>query len=101
MDPIVGIATFVAKLVLWKTDHAWRSRPRRELIMLLNLQLATLEKEVFGVVRDAERREYRRRHDRIHKLHSQLSGLRVLEMASEKIHFERVRRRKNSFTRAA
>jgi hypothetical protein len=49
------------------------SYPKRELITLLNLQLATfqpaagdLEKEVFGVVTDAKRREYWRRHDRIH-----------------------------------
>ena len=75
--------------------------PKRELIMLLNLQLATLEKEVFGVVTDAERREYWRRHNRIHKLHSQLSSLRVLQMASEKIHIESTRGKKNGLSRAA
>lgn len=75
--------------------------PKRELIMLLNLQLAALEKEVFGVITDVERREYWRRHDRIHKLQSQLSGLRALEMAFEKIDVENVRGRTNGFTRAA
>lgn len=47
------------------------SDPKRELITLLNRQLSTLEKEVFGVVTDAERREYWRRHDHIHKLYSE------------------------------
>lgn len=51
--------------------------------MLFNLQLAALEKEVFGVVTDAEHREYWRRHDRIHKLYSQLHGISPLDTASE------------------
>ena len=74
------------------------SRP--ELIVLLNLQLAALEKEVFGVVTDAERREYWRRHDRIHKLHSQLDGTSRLETASEHSNNVEVIPRRTS-TRAA
>lgn len=74
--------------------------PKPELIVLIDLQLAILEKEVFGVVTDAERREYWRRHDRIHKLYSQLDGISRLETASEHSNNVEVPRRTTS-TRAA
>jgi len=75
--------------------------PKPELIVLLNLQLAALEKEVFGVVTDAERREYWRRHDRIHKLYSQLDGISRLETASEHSNNVEVIPRRTTSTRAA
>ena len=74
---------------------------KRELITLLNLQLAALEKEVFGVVTDAERREYWRRHDRIHKLQSQLYGIPTPESASEQNPVRCVPGRRDGNTRAA
>jgi len=58
--------------------------PQPELIALINLQLAILEKEFFGVVTDAERRKHWRRHDRIRKLYSQLNEMARLESTSER-----------------
>jgi hypothetical protein len=58
--------------------------PKPELIALINLQLAILEKEFFGVVTDEERRKYWRRHDRIRKQYSQLNEMPGLESASER-----------------
>lgn len=75
--------------------------PKPELIILINRQLAILEKEVFGVVTDAERREYWRRHDRIHKLYSQLDGISRLETASERANNVEVIPRRTTSTRAA
>lgn len=45
---------------------------RDELVLLLDLQLRVLEKQVFGVVTKAELREYERRHDRTCGLYDQL-----------------------------
>jgi len=58
--------------------------PKPELIALINLRLPILEKEFFGLVTDAERRKYWRRHDRIRKLYSQLNEMPGLESASER-----------------
>lgn len=77
------------------------SDPKRELITLLNLQLATLEKEVFGVVTDAERREYWRRHDRIHKLYSEFKHVPALKSSSERIHVQSVPGRRDGHTATA
>lgn len=74
--------------------------PKPELIILINLQLTILEKEAFGVVSDAERREYWRRHNRIRKLYSQLNEMPGLEGASERLNVEPMPRRRNK-TRAA
>jgi hypothetical protein len=74
--------------------------PKPELIVLINLQLAALEKEVFGVVTDAERREYWRRHERIHKLYRQLNEMPGLESASERFNVDPMPRRRAK-TRAA
>lgn len=73
--------------------------PKPELIGLHNLQLAALEKEAFGVV--TERREYWRRHDRIHKLYRQLDGISRLETASEHSNNVEVIPRRTTSTRAA
>ena len=74
--------------------------PKRELIVLIDLQLAVLEKEVFGVVTDAERREYWRRHDRIRKLYSQLNEMPGLESVSERFNVEPMPRQRKK-TRVA
>jgi len=101
MEPIVGIATFVRSLFAGRQIMRRVPDPKRELVALLNLQLATLENEVFGVVTDEERRDYWRRNDRIHKLHRQLTDLRAADMTSDKIHVESMHEKKNGFTRAA
>ena len=45
---------------------------REELVRLLELQLRTLEKELFGGVTEAEESEYERRRARIHQLYDQI-----------------------------
>jgi hypothetical protein len=45
---------------------------RDELVLLLDLQLRVLEKQVFGVVTTSELREYESRQDRICGLYNQL-----------------------------
>jgi hypothetical protein len=47
----------------------------RELVELMEKQIHSLEKETFGGVTDAERREYEERQDRIHELCGQLHYL--------------------------
>ena len=42
--------------------------PKNELVALLDLQLSSLEKQVFGVVSEPELREYEARRDRIVEL---------------------------------
>jgi hypothetical protein len=74
--------------------------PKPELIVLINLQLAALEKEVFGVVTDAERREYWRRHERIRKLYRHLNEMPGLESASERFNVKPIPGRRPK-TRAA
>src|SRR5207244_11795233 len=60
-----------------------------------NLQLAILEKKFFGVVTDAERRKYLRRHDRIRQLYSQLTEMPGVESTSERFNVEPMPRRRN------
>jgi hypothetical protein len=49
-----------------------KTRARAELVDLVQLQLTTLEKETFGVVTEAELREYDRRCDRIRQLYAEI-----------------------------
>jgi hypothetical protein len=46
---------------------------RAELADLIRTQLITLEKEVFGVVTEAELREYEDRRERISQLYAELT----------------------------
>jgi hypothetical protein len=46
--------------------------PRNELVDLLDQQLCSLEKQVFGVVTEPELREYETRRDRIVELYSEI-----------------------------
>lgn len=46
--------------------------PRRELVELLDQQLCSLEKQVFGVVTEPELREYESRRERIVELYNDL-----------------------------
>ena len=49
-----------------------KARARAELVDLIQLQLNTLEKETFGVVTEAELREYECRCDRIRQLYAEI-----------------------------
>ena len=45
---------------------------REELVRLLELQLRTLEKELFGGITEAEQIEYERRRAHIHQLYDKI-----------------------------
>ena len=47
--------------------------PKRELMTLLNEQLSTLEKQLFGVVSEPEMRDYEARRDRIFELYNEVT----------------------------
>lgn len=49
-----------------------------ELVLLLDMQLCTLEKEVFGVATESEILDYEYRQDRIGELYHQLLGREVI-----------------------
>lgn len=49
-----------------------KARARAELVDLIKSQLSTLEKETFGVVTEAEFREYEGRRDRIRRLYAEV-----------------------------
>lgn len=49
-----------------------------ELVLLLDMQLCTLEKEVFGVATESEILDYEYRQDRIGELYYQLLGREVI-----------------------
>jgi hypothetical protein len=51
--------------------------PKNELVTLLDQQLSSLEKQVFGVVSEPELREYEARRDRIVELYQEILELRV------------------------
>jgi hypothetical protein len=46
--------------------------PKNELVELLDQQLCSLEKQVFGVVTEPELREYEARRDRIVELYNEI-----------------------------
>jgi hypothetical protein len=46
--------------------------PKNELVVLLDQQLCSLEKQVFGVVTEPELREYEARQNRIAELYSEI-----------------------------
>jgi len=46
--------------------------PKNELVILLDQQLSSLEKQVFGVVTEPELREYEARRDRIVELYQEI-----------------------------
>ena len=46
--------------------------PKHELLTLLNEQLGTLEKQLYGIVSDPELREYEARRDRIVELYKEV-----------------------------
>jgi hypothetical protein len=46
--------------------------PKNELVDLLDQQLCSLEKQVFGVVTDPELRDYEARRDRIVELYKEI-----------------------------
>jgi hypothetical protein len=50
---------------------------RDELIQLLNKQLDSIQKETYGGLTTAERREYEDMRDRIYQLYDELSLLRT------------------------
>lgn len=50
---------------------------KNELVALLDLQLSSLEKQVFGVVSEPELREYEARRDRIVELYQEVLGLQM------------------------
>jgi len=47
--------------------------PKHELMTLLNEQLCTLEKQLYGVVSEPEMREYEARRDRIVELYNEVT----------------------------
>ena len=49
-----------------------KTRAHAELVLLIESQLNTLEKETFGVVTEAELWEYDDRRDRIYQLYAEL-----------------------------
>jgi len=51
-----------------------KARTRAELVDLIESQLNTLEKEIFGVVKEAERCEYEDRRERICRLYAELKN---------------------------
>jgi hypothetical protein len=52
--------------------------PKNELVALLDQQLSSLEKQVFGVVSEPELREYESRRDRIVELYQEILELGVV-----------------------
>jgi len=51
--------------------------PNEELVLLLNQQLSSLEKQVFGVMTEPELQEYEARRDRIWELYKEMAEPRV------------------------
>ena len=51
--------------------------PKNELVALLDQQLSSLEKQVFGVVSEPELLEYEARRDRIVELYQEILELRM------------------------
>ena len=47
--------------------------PKHELMTLLNEQLSTLEKQLYGIVSEPEMREYEARRDRIVELYNEVT----------------------------
>jgi hypothetical protein len=62
-------STFIMRRALIVTSPD----PKNELMTLLNEQLSTLEKQLFGVVSEPEMREYEARRDRIVELYSEVT----------------------------
>jgi hypothetical protein len=50
---------------------------KHELVILLNQQVTSLEKQVFGLVTEPELREYEARRDRIVELYNEILQLPV------------------------
>jgi len=51
--------------------------PKNELVALLDQQLSSLEKQIFGVVSEPELREYEARRDRIVELYQEILELQM------------------------
>jgi len=51
--------------------------PKTELVALLDQQLSSLEKQIFGVVSEPELREYEARRDRIVELYQEILELQM------------------------
>ncbi len=51
--------------------------PKNELVALLDQQLSSLEKQIFGVVSEPELREYEARRDRIVELYQEILELQI------------------------
>jgi hypothetical protein len=62
-------STFITRRALIMTSPD----PKLELMTLLNEQLCTLEKQLYGVVSEPEMREYEARRDRIVELYNEVT----------------------------
>ena len=71
MDIVAPIARLLRKESVMTSPDS-KARARTKLVDLIESQLKILEKETFGVVTEAELREYENRRDRIRQFYAEL-----------------------------
>jgi hypothetical protein len=70
--PLVARLSFEVNLQRKRVLVMTSPDPKHELVDLLDQQLCSLEKQVFGVVTDPELRDYEARRDRIVELYKEI-----------------------------